>query len=164
MFFKLLPARVDLPGNDETERCAFWNPCCGGLFNAYICYLVNLEDGCYMVDSFSQLRIVLHLYNAMHQRNLISGNIPLLTSLDKVFDGVEPVWGGTRPTREHIIVRFLTAVGELSDRGAKQLRFNIRENMLNYERPKCIDRKGRKGDAKIRWVLHSSRLVYFKLN
>ncbi len=85
-----------------------------------------------MIDSFAQLRIVLHLYNAMQQRNLISDNIPLLTSLDKFFDGVQSVWQGEKPTRGNIVKRFWFAYGKNED-DANRLHEECRRLVLGGE-------------------------------
>jgi hypothetical protein len=108
---KFLPTIIGPPVNHRAEILAFWNPCCGGMFIAFLCYQINLEGGAFMVDSIFQLRIVLHLYNALQQRNLISGNIPLLTSLANVFERAPSVWAGGKPTRNNMVMRFWVAYG-----------------------------------------------------
>lgn len=115
MAIKRLPTVTGPPINVQSEYRAFWNPCCGGMFNTYLAYQVNLEAGAVMLDSFAQLRIVLHLYNALKLRNLISGKIPLLTSLDQFFEGVKSVWEGEKPNRDNIVKRFWLVYGTRAD-------------------------------------------------
>jgi hypothetical protein len=115
MVGKLVPTIVGPPVTNTGECRAFWNPCCGGMFNAFLCYRFNVEGGAAMIDSLAQLRMVLHLYNALQQRNLISGNIPLLTSLDKYFEGVPGIWEGAKPSRDNIVKRFWLVYGDRVD-------------------------------------------------
>lgn len=115
MFAKTIPTVVGEPVNERSENRAFWNPCCGGMLLSFVCYQINLDAGAFMIDSFAQLRMVLHLYNALQQRNLISGTIPLLTSLDKFFVGVRAIWEGDKPKRDNLVKRFWLAYGTRAD-------------------------------------------------
>lgn len=44
-----------------------WNPYCAGTFLSYVAYYANLEGGASLVDSIAQLRMTLHLFNALQQ-------------------------------------------------------------------------------------------------
>lgn len=115
MAAKLLPTVVGPPVNDRAEDLGFWNPFCGGLLNTYLCYQVNFERGAAMLDSSAQLRMVLHLHNALKVRNLISGDIPVVTTLDRFFDRVSSVWQGEKPEQGTLVKTFWLAYGAPSD-------------------------------------------------
>ncbi len=100
-----------------------------------------------MIDSFGQLRLVLHLFNALQQRNLISGNIPLLTTLDKFFDGVRAVWEGEKPKRDDIVKRFWLTYGTKAE-VVKRLHADCRRLVLDQMALPSEDvMKTRDGDA-----------------
>jgi hypothetical protein len=147
MFAKSIPSVVGAPANERSEDRAFWNPCCSGMFLSFVCYQINLDGGAVMIDSFGQLRLVLHLFNALQQRNLISGNIPLLTTLDKFFDGVRAVWEGEKPKRDDIVKRFWLTYGTKAE-VVKRLHADCRRLVLDQMALPSEDvMKTRDGDA-----------------
>lgn len=108
---KDLPAIFLTPVNDRGLKRAFWNPCCAGMFLGYLTYFINLEVGACLIDFFQQLRLVLHLHNALRVRNLLNDDIPLLTPLDNYFQNVPSIWQGGKPERNNIITKFLIING-----------------------------------------------------
>jgi hypothetical protein len=99
---------------DPHEMSSFWNPLCAGTFLSYITYYVSLEGGSAMVDSVGQVRIVLHLYNAAKQCNLIQpGNLYIVDQLDEMFKSSKAIWGssGTKPKKGDFAKNYLIIFG-----------------------------------------------------
>ncbi len=91
---------------------AFWNPLCAGSFLCYIAYFSNLEQGSWMVDSFAQLRIVLHLYNALKDVGLLPPEgREILGLLDDQFKNSKAIWEGLQPSRGDFVRRFWISYG-----------------------------------------------------
>ena len=94
------------------EERAIWNPLCSGLFMEYVCFFGNLDSGIAMVDSFAQLRMVLHLYNAFLQIGALdAGNIPFLDWLHHTFKDCKGVWEGPIPKKGEFVKRFWISWG-----------------------------------------------------
>ena len=99
------------PSREQTLR-GLWNPFCAGNFLGYVAYFSNLEQGSWMVDSFSQLRMVLHLYNALKDVGLAPPDSQgFLELLDKNFQNSKAVWEGPKPTRGRFVLRWWIAFG-----------------------------------------------------
>jgi len=91
---------------------AYWNPFCAGGFLGYVTYLYNLRLGSRAIDDLHQLRLVLHLYHALRDVELIQvrpGGI--LENLATTFESSKAIWDGPKPTRGNFVVRLLIAVG-----------------------------------------------------
>lgn len=94
------------------ELRAVWNPLCGGIFLVYLAYFGNLDCGTAMVDSSAQLRIVLHLYNALLQvKAFVPGDIELLDYLNKHFSSSKAIWEGPKPEKGQLVKRWWIAYG-----------------------------------------------------
>jgi hypothetical protein len=78
-------------GNVKFQRLAFWNPVVGGGYLLYAKYMCSIGLGSATIDSLGQLRMSLHLYNAMKHRDP-SFKIALLDDLDKAFAHSKNVW------------------------------------------------------------------------
>lgn len=95
-----------------TLHRAVWNPLCAGTFLNYLAYFGNLDGGLAMIDSFAQLRMVLHLYNAFIQQGAINpGGIELLDRLYAQFRNCKAVWEGPLPERGEFVKRWWIAYG-----------------------------------------------------
>ena len=104
----------------EEER-AIWNPLCAGLSMQYICFFGNLDCGMTMIDSFAQLRMVLHLFNAYVQIGAIGiGEIPFLDWLFDTFKDCKAVWEGPIPKKGEFVKRWWISYGASIPK-AKQL-------------------------------------------
>ena len=103
------------------EDRAVWNPLCAGLFMQYICFFGNLDGGMAMIDSFAQLRIVLHLFNAFSQLGIIpTGELPFLDWLYDTFKDCKAVWEGPIPKQGEFVKRWWISYGA-SIKNAQQL-------------------------------------------
>ena len=99
------------PSREQTLR-GLWNPFCAGNFLGYIAYFSNLEEGSWMVDSFSQLRMVLHLHNALKDVGLAPADDQgLFELLDMSFEKSKAVWEGPKPTRGNFVQRWWIVFG-----------------------------------------------------
>ena len=108
---KLVEPPTLKPSREQTLR-GLWNPFCAGNFLGYVAYFSNLRQGSWMVDSFSQLRIVLHLYNALKDVGLAQPDSQgFLELLDKNFENSKAVWEGPKPTRGKFVLRWWIAFG-----------------------------------------------------
>jgi hypothetical protein len=56
-----------------------------------------------MLDMSWQLRFLLHLHNALKERDLIQEDIPLVRILDKSFASVRAIWQGCKPKRGEFV-------------------------------------------------------------
>ncbi|KAI2512098.1 hypothetical protein MHU86_2386 [Fragilaria crotonensis] len=99
------------PSREQTIR-AFWNPLCAGNLMGYIIYFSNLQEGSWMVDNFSQLRMTLHLYNALKEVGLPPiDNHGTLEALDRNFQNSKAIWEGPKPTRGTFVLQWWIAFG-----------------------------------------------------
>lgn len=75
---------------------------------SYLAYFGNIDGGTAMIDSFGQLRIVLHLFNAFKKVGaFMPGDIVFLDWLDKQFADSKAVWEGERPEKGRFTLRWL---------------------------------------------------------
>jgi hypothetical protein len=96
----------------ETEHRALWNPLCAGTLLSYMAYFFNVDCGSFMVDSCSQLRIVMHLFNGLTKHHFITpGELPLLDMLHSRLADCKAVWGGPLPERGELVKRMSIAYG-----------------------------------------------------
>jgi hypothetical protein len=101
---------VGPPGSRTAEDNAFWNPLLGGEYLLYGTYMCSIGLGSSTVDSLGQLRLTLHLYNALRKRELIQ-DVPFLGDIDKVFDKTKAIWVGGRPEAGSFAKQFYMAWG-----------------------------------------------------
>jgi hypothetical protein len=107
-----LPRISDPQPTARIEQRAMWNPFVGGMFLTYLTYYANLEGGAATIDSFAQLRIVLHLCNAFKQTGLIQeGDLPVLDTLDCYFEDCKAIWDGSKPEQGDFVFRWWMAYG-----------------------------------------------------
>jgi hypothetical protein len=91
---------------------ALWNPYCAGAFLSYLAYYGNLEGGTSLVDSVAQLRVTLHLFNALLQAGAIQpGQVEVLDWIFETFKGCKAIWEGPLPTRGQYRTRWWIAFG-----------------------------------------------------
>ncbi|KAL3932668.1 MAG: hypothetical protein SGBAC_010740 [Bacillariaceae sp.] len=90
-----------------------WNPVCAGYFHLYTAYFNNMENGSRMVDTFAQVRFVLHLYNALLQTEALKkGELEFLDYLHEHFASCKSIWGGGGiPEKGNITKHFLVSTG-----------------------------------------------------
>jgi hypothetical protein len=99
-------------GTPESEYIALWNPLCAGTFLCYQAYAVNITFGCGIINSCSQLRMVLHLFNGLVKHGLVTpGELPILDMLYSRFADCKAVWGGSLPERGELVKRWWIAYG-----------------------------------------------------
>lgn len=113
----------------EIEERSMWNPLVAGMFLSYVSYFANLEGGSANIDSFAQLRIVLHLFNALKVVGALQeGRYYLLDTLDNHFAKCKAVWEGEKPKKGEFVKRFWIAYGmkvEVAQRFADDTRRKI---------------------------------------
>ncbi|CAJ1957925.1 unnamed protein product [Cylindrotheca closterium] len=92
---------------------AAWNPVCAGYFELYTAYFNNMENGARMVDTFAQVRFVLHLYNALLQSEALKpGELEFLDYLHEHFATCKGIWaGGGIAEQGNITKHFLVSTG-----------------------------------------------------
>ena len=99
-------------GLEVFGKRALWNPLCSGTIFSYLSYFGNLEVGCAMIDCQAQLRIVLHLFNALKANRIIQeGHIPFLDNLHECFEDSKAVWEGPLPKKGEFVERFWMCFG-----------------------------------------------------
>ena len=65
-----------------------------------------------MVDNFSQLRMVLHLYNALKDVGVLQvDSLGMLEMLDRNFQNSKAIWEGPKPTRGSFVLQWWIAFG-----------------------------------------------------
>lgn len=95
----------------DTQRKALFNPWMAGQMVSMFCLGTSFAVGIGAIDSNSQCRLVLHLYNALRVKGLIS-ELPLLETLIDLFSKTKSLWVGGRPTaRGGFAKAFLLAFG-----------------------------------------------------
>ena len=99
-------------GNDVFGKRAIWNPLCSGTIFSFLNFFGNMEAGCAIIDSQAQLRITLHLFNALRERGLLrQGDAPFLEIIDQCFSSSRGVWEGQPPKRGEFVQRFWMCFG-----------------------------------------------------
>jgi hypothetical protein len=94
------------------ELLAIWNPVCAGSFLSFIAYYLNVNMGAQFIDMDGQLRMTLHLFNALQQLQAIQpGQIKSLDLIFQIFKDCKAVWEGPLPTQGHFLERWLIASG-----------------------------------------------------
>ncbi len=108
-------------GREVFGKHALWNPVCAGTTFSYLCFFGNLEAGCLLIDCQAQLRITLHLFNALKVNGILKeGQIPFLDKLHKCFKSSRGVWEGPLPQRGELVQRFWICFG-MSIKHAKEM-------------------------------------------
>eukprot|EP00978_Attheya_sp_CCMP212_P017004 scaffold45035_cov49-Attheya_sp.AAC.3 len=132
---------------------AFWNPLCAGTLINYIAYFSNVSEGIHMVDSFAQLRMTLHLYNALKVVGLLPPQgIEVLEWLDATFRNSKAIWEGPRPNRGSFVVRWWIAYGtkiEEAQRMSRETRAEFSSNSASLPKS-ATDHRGAKNDNSTR--------------
>jgi hypothetical protein len=99
-------------GNENFGKRAVWNPLCAGTIFSVLNFFGNVEAGCCIIDSQAQLRITLHLFNALKERGLIKeGDVPVLDIIDDCFKSSRGVWEGPKPKQGEFVQRFWICFG-----------------------------------------------------
>jgi hypothetical protein len=94
------------------EVLAVWNPVCAGSFLSFIAYYLNVNVGAQFIDADGQLRMTLHLFNALQQLQAVQpGQIKSLDVIFQIFEDCKAVWEGPLPTQGHFLERWLIASG-----------------------------------------------------
>lgn len=97
-----------------------WNPFCAGAFLSYIAYYGNLEGGASLIDCVAQLRMNLHLFNALKQAKAIEPDqIELLDWMFDTFKDCKAIWEGPLPTRGQYQTRWWISFGMTARIAAK---------------------------------------------
>jgi hypothetical protein len=119
------------PAPTIVER-SMWNPLVAGMFLTYITYFANLEGGSANIDSFAQLRFVLHLFHALKELGALQeGKCHLLDTLDNYFGKCKAVWEGQKPKRGEFVKRFWIAYG-MKVESAQRLADDARQMNTNH--------------------------------
>ena len=140
--------KLSAPKPDQTivER-SMWNPLVAGMFLTYITYFANLECGSANIDSFAQLRFVLHLFHALKELGTLhEGRYHLLDTLDKYFAKCKAVWEGQKPKRGEFVKRFWIVYG-LKVEGAQRFADDARRMITN---PRPFDLRAYQGILRTR--------------
>lgn len=104
----------------KAEMLAFWNPLIGGEYMLYATYACGIRLGSETVDSVSQLRSALHLYNGLRLRDPTL-NIPFLTNMDTVFENTKLIWNGVKPEKGSCCKAFYMSWWGMNSRRADDL-------------------------------------------
>lgn len=109
---------------------AVWNPMTAGCFLLYTSYFLNLDCGTTMIDSFAQLRIVLHLYNALRQVGVIKEQLLFLETLHDKFRTCKAIWEGSALPKKGVFAkRFLISFGtsvKEAQRKSEQIKMGLK--------------------------------------
>jgi hypothetical protein len=71
--------KADVERTKNQEMLTHWNPLCAGMILSYLEYYGNLNGGMMMIDHGAQLRVTLHLYNALRGLNaIVPGQLAVL--------------------------------------------------------------------------------------
>lgn len=112
------------------ELRASWNPLVGGSFLLTMEFGTNLHKGSVQMNYFLQTTITLHLYNALHKRNLIAEN-DWLEKLSAIMCGVKTIWaGGTCPDQGSFTKNFLCSTSA-SPMAAKKATHYLYSEMMH---------------------------------
>jgi hypothetical protein len=87
-----------------------------------------------MIDSFAQLRMVLHLFNAFKRRGIFhEGRFPLLDTLDRQFESSEAIWAGPKPRQGEFVKQWWIAYGlapDAAERCSEETRRSIESRQV----------------------------------
>jgi len=120
-------------GLDVFNKRALWNPLCAGTTFSILCFFGNLEAGCTMIDCQHQLRITLHLFNALKINGIIKEDqVPLLDQIHKSFKKSRGVWEGPLPQRGELVKRFWICFG-MNPKDAKKMAENSKLAVRRHE-------------------------------
>jgi hypothetical protein len=73
---------TNVAGPNEQDSLSIWNPLCAGMLLSYIAYRGNFVDGSTLIDAVGQLRMTLHLFNALRQSQVLQpGQVEVTGSL-----------------------------------------------------------------------------------
>ena len=111
-----LPKPVGKPGRTSSEDNAFWNPVQAGTFLLFATQACSIGLGSQTVDTIGQLRLTLHMFNALNARGLFDGgcseDISFLTTLNDTFKNTRSLWvGGCRSKQGDFMKGLLKAWG-----------------------------------------------------
>ena len=107
----MLPRCVGTAVSFRSERFAFWNPYVAGTFLSFLTFQLSLDGGSQLVDSYAQLRLVLHCYHALRDTDALEEEIPLLESMDRAFQKSRGIWEGGKPSQTEYLKRFCLCFG-----------------------------------------------------
>lgn len=108
----LVQVPLDMIFKHEWRLLSIWNPYCAGTFLSFLAYLGNLEWGTLFVDSVSQLKVTLHLFNALKQAGAIRpSQIGLLDLIFDIFKDTKAIWEGPIPVKGQFQNRWCTMIG-----------------------------------------------------
>ncbi|KAL7568109.1 hypothetical protein ACA910_019507 [Epithemia clementina (nom. ined.)] len=107
-----LPRPIKHAATPTSEMNALWNPVVGGGFLLFGINICSIYLGSACVDAFGQLRLVMHLYHALRERNLV-GEIDMLRGLEAAFpfQSCKALWVAGRPERGSFVKHFWLAWG-----------------------------------------------------
>jgi hypothetical protein len=122
--------RPVIKASEKEKLRTSWNPLCAGTILSHVAYFGNLEGGMTLVDSVAQLRVTLHLFNALLQAKAIRpGQVELLDWLFDTFKGTKAIWEGQLPTRGQYVTRWWIAFGMKANLAAQlQNNSSVRDN------------------------------------
>lgn len=113
--------RLTQPGDDWSEDdlvklesfdLLFWNPFSAALMWAYRNIYLSLEGGLATMTFGSEATAVLHIYNALKQRELVDDDLPLLSDIDEFFSELKWFWNGwEKPEPGKFVYRYHLCMG-----------------------------------------------------
>ena len=145
----LLPQCVGSAVSPRSEQLAFWNPYCAGAFLSFLTFQLSLDGGAQLIDSYAQVRLVLHVYHGLRECRLIEGGIPVLDTLDRHLENCKAVWDGPKPDRGGYFRRFCIAFGFPASI-AQQLDDETHRAVLKGANLRCSEIETRGGDLNSR--------------
>jgi len=115
-----LPTVQGPPSSKISAQMAFYNPLMAGNYLLFANYVVGIGLGSCCVDSCSQVRFVLHIYNTCRQIGAFNANaVPLLEELYVLFKNLKSIWVlKDYPKQGDFCKRFLMSHG-FSSQGAE---------------------------------------------
>lgn len=91
---------------------SLWNPFCGGLFLTYVAYHGDVVAGNILLDSVGQLRMTLHLINALKLVGVWEqGTCQVLDWIFETYKSCKAIWEGQLPMKGQLCTRWWIAQG-----------------------------------------------------
>ncbi len=102
--------------SDEHHDLLIWNPMSAGMLLAYTNIYLSLDGGLFAMSLNQEVRVVLHLYNALRSHGLVDDDLPLLADIDRYFEKTKCMWNGwDKPLQWKFVYRHHLSMGATNE-------------------------------------------------
>ncbi len=102
--------------SEELHDLLIWNPMSAGMLLAYTNIYLSLDGGFHAMSLNEEIRVVLHLFNALKSHELVDYELPLLSDIDRYFDKSKCIWNGwEKPLQGKFVYRLHLSMGATNE-------------------------------------------------